>query len=57
MTKLAKVLAAYQQKYDVDGRTLAKELQVQESGLTRMKQGRMPDAAALSRIIAWLVGK
>ena len=54
MTNLGRVLLAYQQKFDVDGKELSAELGLHESTLTRIKQGRMPDAAAFARIVAWL---
>lgn len=54
MTNLGKALSAYQQKYDVEGKGLAKKLGVAESTLTRLKQGKMPDARALARIVVWL---
>lgn len=57
MTKLALVLAAYQQKHDVEGVSLAKEIGIHESTLSRVKQGKMPDADGLSKIVAWLVKK
>lgn len=57
MTKLALVLSAYQQKHDVDGRDLAKEIGIHQSTLTRLKQGRMPDASGMSKIVAWLVAR
>jgi DNA-binding Xre family transcriptional regulator len=56
MTELAKALAAYQQKYDVEGKELAASIGIEESTLTRIKQGRMPDARGLAKIIAWLTG-
>ncbi len=54
MTNLGKALAAYQQKFDVEGRALATRLGIAESTLTRIKQGRMPDAKAFARIVEWL---
>lgn len=55
MTHLGKALAAYQQKFDVEGRLLAGDIGIAESTLTRIKQGKMPDAENLAKIIAWLV--
>ena len=54
MTNLGRALAAYQQKFDVDGKALAKALGVEESTLSRIKAGRMPDAYGFAKIVAWL---
>lgn len=54
MTNLARVIIAYQQKHDVEGTTLAREIGIHESSLTRIKQGRMPDAAGLAKLLVWL---
>lgn len=54
MTNLARVLSAYQQKHDIEGRKMAQMFDCSESTLTRIKQGRMPDAATFARIVAWL---
>lgn len=56
MTPLALMLIAYQQKYDVEGNALAKKIGIAEATLTRIKQGRMPDAAGLAKIVNWMVG-
>lgn len=55
MTHLAKMLTAYQQKHDVEGKVLAREIGIHELSLTRIKQGKMPDADGLAKIISWLV--
>lgn len=55
MTNLGRALAAYQQKFDVEGKVLARRIGISESTLTRIKQGTMPDAEGLAKIIAWLV--
>jgi DNA-binding Xre family transcriptional regulator len=57
MTHLAQMLIAYQQKHDLEGKNLAREIGIQESSLTRIKQGKMPDAAGVVKIIAWLFGE
>ncbi len=54
MSHLGQALAAYQQKYDVEGKKLAKEIGIAESTLTRIKGGTMPDAAGFAKIILWL---
>ena len=54
MTHLAQALTAYQQKHDVEGKKLAREIGIHESSLTRIKQGKMPDADGLVKIIVWL---
>ena len=55
MTHLGGMLTAYQQKRDIEGKTLARQIGISESTLTRIKRGKMPDAAGLAKIIAWLV--
>jgi DNA-binding Xre family transcriptional regulator len=55
VTHLGCALAAYQQKFDVEGKFLARQIGINESTLTRIKQGKMPDAEGLAKIIAWLV--
>lgn len=55
MTNLARSLAAYQQKYDVQGNDLAKKIGITESTLCRIKQGTMPDAEGLAKIVMWLI--
>lgn len=55
MKNLANLLVAYQQKYDVSGKDLAKQIGLSESALSRLKQGKGLDAAALVRIIVWMV--
>jgi len=54
MTNLSKIIAAYQQKHDVQGRELAKEIGIAASTLTRIKQGKMPDADGFAKIILWM---
>lgn len=54
MTNLAKMLSAYQDKYDVAGKDLAKQIGIAASSLTRIKQGKMPDADGFARIILWM---
>lgn len=55
MSHLGQALAAYQQKFDVEGKALARQIGINESTLTRVKQGKMPDAEGFAKIIAWLV--
>lgn len=54
MNRLGKTLSAYQQKYDIDGKTLAKEIGIHESTLTRIKQGKMPDVVNFAKVMIWL---
>jgi DNA-binding XRE family transcriptional regulator len=54
MTNLGRALAAYQQKFDTDGKALAKAIGIEESTLSRIKAGRMPDALGMARVIMWL---
>lgn len=55
MTHLGAALLAYQQKNDVEGKKLAREIGIAESTLSRVKGGAMPDAEGFAKIIAWLV--
>jgi len=48
------MLTAYQQKFDVESKGLAKRIGISESTLCRIKQGKMPDAEGLALIIAWM---
>ena len=57
MTNLGRALTAYIQKHDVESRLVAGDIGIQESTLTRIKQGKMPDAENLLKIIAWLLRK
>lgn len=54
VTHLGQALAAYQQKHDVAGKALAKNIGISESTLTRVKQGKMPDADGFAKIVLWL---
>ena len=57
MKNLGDVLIAYEQKYDVEARELAREIGICESTLSRIKQGKMPDAFGLAKIVSWLVAE
>lgn len=54
MTELGKMLTAYQQKFDVDGKALAEDIGICESTLTRVKQGKLPSARGLAKIVTWM---
>ena len=51
---LGKMITAYQQKHDLDGKFLASEIGISESTLTRLKQGKSPDAKGLAKLILWM---
>lgn len=55
MTNLAMALAAYQQKLALEGKALAKSIGIHQSTLTRLKQGKSPDADGMVKILAWLL--
>ena len=55
MTNLAVALSAYQQKLDIQGKDLAKAIGVHQSTLTRFKQGKMPDADGMVKLLVWLL--
>ena len=54
MTNLGLALAAYQQKYDVENGAMAKQIGLGASTLSRVKQGKMPDAEGMAKIMMWL---
>lgn len=54
MTHLGQTLTAYQQKFDVEGKLLAREIGIPESTLSRIKGGTMPDALGMAKIMLWL---
>ena len=54
MTRLGRALAAYQQKYDVENRQMAREMNIPASSLSRIKAGTMPDAIGMVKIMVWL---
>lgn len=54
MTNLGLALLAYQQKNDVRNDVMAKEIGITASTLSRIKQGKMPDADGLAKIILWM---
>lgn len=57
MTNLGFVLAAFQQKHDVENRRMAKEIGISASTLSRIKGGTMPDAAGLAKIMLWMTAE
>jgi predicted transcriptional regulator len=54
MTRLGMALAAYQQKYDMENREIAKQIGIPASSLSRIKSGTMPDAIGMVKIMVWL---
>jgi len=54
MTRLGRALEAYQQKFDVENRRMAREIGIFPSTLSRIKGGTMPDALNLAKIVLWL---
>ena len=55
MTNLGLTIAAYQQKFDIENREMARSIGVSASTLSRIKGGTMPDAFGLAKIVTWLV--
>lgn len=53
--KLGDMLAAYQQKFDVESKGLARRIGISESTLCRIKQGKAPDAEGLTKIMLWMM--
>ncbi len=56
-THLGAALVAYQQKYEVEGKRLALEIGIEESALTRLKQGRNLSAENFVKLMLWLLGR
>jgi len=54
MTRLGRALEAYQQKFDVENRQMAREIGIFPSTLSRIKIGNAPDALNLAKIVLWL---
>lgn len=54
MTNLGLALTAYQQKYDMENRMMAKHIGINASTLSRIKQGTLPDAEGLAKIVLWM---
>lgn len=55
MTRLGMMLIAYEQKHDLSGRQIAEEIGIDKSTFCRTKQGKMPDAKNMAKIISWMV--
>lgn len=54
MTNLGHMITAFQQKHDVENREMARQIGIGPSTLSRIKQGLMPDAEGLAKIILWM---
>lgn len=54
MTNLAHMIIAYQQKRDVENREMARQIGIGASTLSRLKQGTLPDAEGLAKIVLWM---
>jgi DNA-binding XRE family transcriptional regulator len=57
MTHLGLALAAYQQKYDMENATMAKQIGITASTLSRIKGGTMPDAFGFAKVMIWLTSQ
>lgn len=57
MTNLARMLDIYLRVYNIDQGKLADELGMSASTVTRLKAGKMPDAAGFARLIMWLASE
>jgi DNA-binding XRE family transcriptional regulator len=54
MTRLGLAISAYQQKYDIENREMARSIGVSASTMSRIKSGAMPDALGMAKIMLWL---
>ena len=54
MTNLGNMITAFQQKHDVENREMARQIGINASTLSRLKQGKLPDAEGLAKIILWM---
>jgi predicted transcriptional regulator len=52
--RLGQALEAYQQKFDIENRQMAKEIGIPASSLSRIKSGKLPDALGMAKIMLWL---
>jgi hypothetical protein len=57
MTRIAQMLTAYGQKHDRTDISVAREIGLNKSTFCRIKQGKMPDADNLSKIISWMIAE
>jgi hypothetical protein len=57
MTRLGLAITAYQQKHNIGNYTMAYEIGISASTLSRIKGGTMPDALGFAKIVIWLAGK
>ena len=48
------MINAYQQKLDIESRELARQIGINASTLCSLKQGTLPDAEGLAKIILWV---
>jgi len=55
MTRLGMMLNAFEQKNDLSGLKMAEEIGVDKSTFCRIKQGKMPDAKNMAKIITWMI--
>lgn len=56
-TTLGMMLTSYGQKYDRTDATVADEIGIGRSTFCRIKQGKLPDAENLAKIISWMVAQ
>lgn len=56
-TKLGMMLTSYGQKYDRTDANVADEIGIGRSTFCRIKQGKLPDAENLAKIISWMVAQ
>lgn len=54
MTNLGLMLSAYIKFHDIEAKRLARDIGICESTLTRIKQGKMPDAEGFAKLMLWL---
>ena len=55
MTRLAKLLKFYTSFSDKEAKEIAAEIGINESTFTRVKQGKMPNAVNLVKIMNWML--
>ena len=57
MTRLGRLLTAYEQKHDLSSQSVADELGINKSTYSRIKNGKLPDAKHFMLIMNWALGE
>ena len=55
MTRLSKMLVAYEQKHDLPAQSVADQIGLNKSTYSRIKNGGIPDAQNFIRVMSWML--